>query len=167
MKTKNLFLALVAFSTTIAFIGCKKEGAAGKDGKDGNANVTSLTLTTSSWTWDATNKWRYSVWTGVTALSSEVCSGGAVMVYQNTTGGYVALPLTINISGTISEHDFFEYNTGNMYIFIENSDLSDPIAQIPIPTEYKLVCIPPAGMIQHPNVDLRNYNEVCRTFNLK
>jgi hypothetical protein len=167
MKTKNALIA-VTLLLSIGFTSCKKgdTGEPGKDGKDGNANVTSMTLTASSWIWSAPDYWRYNTWSSVSILTVDVCNTGAVMLYQNSGGSYTALPVTQNIGSKV-EHDWFQYSVGSVIIVIENDDLSDPIAQIPTPTTYKLVCIPQKMMQAHPEVDLLNYEQVRTTFDVK
>lgn len=166
MKTKKNVVMVAVMLLSIGFTSCKK-GDTGEPGKDGNANVTSMTLSSPSWAWDASNYWRKSIWTGASILTSDVASSGSVMLYQNTSGVYVALPLAVNYTGTVQEHDWFTYSTGIVNVYVENSDLSDPIAQIPSSVTYKLVCIPKSGMITHPGVDLRNYEQVKKAFDIK
>lgn len=160
-------MAVLITVSIIATQSCKKaqDGAAGADG---NANVTSQTLTVSTWTWDATNLNRYANWTGsVSILTAPAVSTGAVMLYQIVGTQYVQLPITSRTTNSISENDLFTYSVGSLNITIQNSDSSDPIANIITPSNYKLVVIPQKSLDQHPNVNLKNYNEVKRTFNLK
>lgn len=170
MKTKNVLLA-VTMLLSIGFTSCKKgdTGEPGKDGVDGNANVTytKLTATSAAWAWSASDYWRYATWTGVSALTADAVDKGAVMLYQKVGTSYLAIPLTMNISTGKVEHDFFMHDVGTVMVFIENSDFSDPISQIPNPIEYKLVCIPQKALEAHPEVDLMNFNSVRSTFKLK
>lgn len=161
--TAALLLAAAMFS------GCTKKGdtgAAGKDGKDGNANVTSETLTIGSggWSWHANPNFRYASWTPY-ILTSNVITSGAIMVYQTDGTNYVALPITQNVgSSGIQEHDYFTYDVNGYFnVFIENSDGSDPNPSSSF--TYKLVCIP-QHMIK-PNVNMKNYSEVKAAYQLK
>jgi hypothetical protein len=174
MKTKittfGLFLLMSA--TAIVFNGCKgKDGAPGAEGPkgaDGNANVTSIVLTATNFYWNGTYQYRYASWSSISILTSAVASTGAVMLYQSDgAGAYIALPISQSIGGDVSEHDYFTYSEGKVSVVIENSDKSDPIANISLPTTYKLVCIPSKAMIAHPNVDIKNYTQVKDVFNLK
>lgn len=164
MKTTNkLIMGLLLVSITL-LNSCKK-GDDGIDGKDGNANVTSVTLTATSWAWDGVNYWRHADFSGVSILTSDVCSTGAVMVYfTDGSGNYIPLPISLNLTSTVQQHWFFAYLTNKISIFYENSNLSDPN---PPPTSFKLVCIPQKSMMANPNLDLKNYNEVKKVFNLK
>lgn len=111
--------------------------------------------------------WRWDSWTGLSILSSDVASSGLVMLYQNVGGSYAPYPITVNVTGTVQEHDWFTYSTGAVNVYIENSDLSGPNSQIPSGVSFKLVCIPQHAMIAHPNLDLKNYAAVKKAFDLK
>ncbi|MCD6019864.1 MAG: hypothetical protein K0S53_2985 [Bacteroidetes bacterium] len=164
MKIK-VMMAILAIA--VAFTGCQKpeKGEAGTPGKDGNANVKSITLNVTGWSWDATNYWRYSSWTNVSILSQDVIDGGAVMLYQKlSTGEYIALPITANLSSTVQEHDFFFYGTNTLKIIIEKSDLTD---LNPPGYTYKLVCIPKAERVINPDVNMLDYREVKQAYSLK
>ncbi len=85
MKIKTLIAVCVM---ALALSSCKKEpikGDKGDTGATGNANVKSITLTSSvgSWAWDGSNYWSSATWTNVSMLSSDVVNNGAVMLYQN------------------------------------------------------------------------------------
>lgn len=164
MKLKTIIAIVVIMAT---FTACQKpeKGDAGTPGKDGNANVQSTSLNVTGWTWDATNYWRYSSWTNVSLLTQDVIDGGAVMLYQKMSSGeYIALPISANVTSTVQEHDFFFYNVGTLKIIIENSDLSDPN---PAGYLYKLVCIPKAARIKNPNVNMLNYSEVKKAYDIE
>lgn len=165
MKTKTI-IAICAMA--LVFTNCKKteKGEPGTSGKDGNANVQSITLTASasSWAWDNSNKWSTASWSGLSILNSNVVDNGAVMIYQNIgSSTYLALPQAVNLNSTIQNHVFFTYSLNTLIIFNENSDLSTPT---PYSATYKLVCIPPAIIKSNPNINLNNYNEVKQKLNL-
>lgn len=166
MKTKAIISVL--FLAVIFISGCKKEGPpgpAGTNGTDGNANVTSLVLNTGGgWSWDGANYWRVATWTGLSNLSTEVVNSGAVMLYYKSGSDYLAMPFALNITSTIQLHGNFDYTYNVLRVYWELSDLADPN---PGYTEFKLICIPPASLIGHNDLNLKNYNEVAKTFNLK
>lgn len=173
MKKIKLKLMLIASCTLLTVVGCKKEGTpgpAGTDGRDGNANVKSVTLTVNSqsnWAWNSSTKWREAYWTGISILDQSATTSGAVMLYQHDgSGGYFALPATITFGGT-TENDWFAYTQGSLSVIIQNTNGTDPISQIAIPTNYKLVVIPSAVRLSNPDVDLLNYNEVKEVYGLK
>ncbi len=164
MKTKTM-IAILAIA--LVFTGCQKpkQGEAGTPGKDGNANVKSTILNVTFWNWDATNNWRYSYWTSVSILTQDVIDGGAVMLYQKLNNGdYIALPITVSISNTLEENDFFFCNTGTLRIVNQFSNLSDPN---PTAATYKLVCIPKSERVINPNINMLDYKEVKQAYSLK
>lgn len=172
MKMKSVSMCLLVGVTALLLNACKGKdgapGAQGPAGTNGNANVTSQTLTATNFNWDATYQYRYDSWSSISILTSAVASTGSVMVYQSDgTGNYIALPISQSIGGGISEHDYFVYSAGTLSIVIENSNGSDPMGNILLPITYKLVCIPSRAMKQHPEVDINNYMQVEKAFDLK
>jgi hypothetical protein len=160
---------------SLVFISCTKEGEQGApgtngiNGQDGNANVQSATLvanSTSNWAWNSTYQWRSAQWTSISILTSSAINSGAVMLYQMDAGIATQLPITVKI-GSKTESDFYSYTEGILAVSIQNSNGSDPISQISIPTTYKLVVIPQSAIIANPIIDYNNYYEVKGAFNLK
>jgi hypothetical protein len=161
MKNKSLLLLSCIFLLT--FSACKKEGPAGKDGKDGNANVQSATFTVASWNYSSPS---YYADINYSAITSGIINSGAVLVYlSNGSGGYSQLPLTIYPSSAYSET--FETVTapGLVRIYITDSDLTAP--NTPGTLSFKVVVIAASARIANPDVDLSNYNEVKKAFKLK
>ncbi len=171
MKVLKTSFSIILF-TLIIFSSCTKEGKQGDpgvNGADGNANVKSVGLTTSTWYWDSTSSTRYYVWNGITNLTYDIASYGSVHLYQlnSTEDGYFQLPITAPISAGVVESDYYEYGQGTIAVYIQNSNLSDPLGQISTPTNYKLVTISASARVANPNVDYTNYNEVAKAFNLE
>jgi len=137
-------------------------GATGASGTNGNANVTSVTLSVTAWTWDATNSQRTATFSSLSVLTPSVVNNGAVLLYQLLGTSYIPIPVTVKISPTVQEHDYYIYDIGILQIYIEYSDFSDPN---PPPATYKLITIPPA--IIKPNVNVKNYAEVIKAYNLQ
>lgn len=177
MKTIKKITLLVVIASILTIFSCTKEGkegpagpagASGTNGTNGNANVKSILLSTSTWYWDNSFKARYYTWYP-SELTYDIASTGAVFLYQSTSSGagFIQLPISQPVSASVVESDFFEYGENIIEVYIQNSNQSDPISQIPIPTYYKLVLIPSSARIANPNVDYTNYEEVKTTFNLK
>ena len=167
MKTKRIFVVLITTLLCTQFIQCKKEvaGPAGTDGKDGNANVVSSTIVINPSGWYVAGT-QYRADITYSAITSGIVSTGAVLVYIGNGTSYEQLPLTIYPASTYSEtRDFFYYN-GGLSLLSYDSDLTLPLAP-PSSASYKIVVIASSSLIQHPNVDFKNYDEVCRIFNLK
>lgn len=172
MKNLKKILSLVLIASTIVIYSCSKEAEKGEDGPagvDGNANVKSILLTATFWNWDSGSSSRYQTWTGVTDISEDIAATGVVLLYQlNPSGtGYYQLPITAPISSGVVESDYFEYGIELVQIIIQNSNLSDPISQIPTPTYYKLVTMSSTAKLANPYLDYSNYEEVKKVFNLE
>jgi len=168
MKTRKLFVAAVLL-LSIGITGCSKpekgeKGETGPAGTNGNANVTSATLNASTWTWDSSNQWSYATWSSVSILTSDAVNSGAVMVYEGSSGDWLACPYTIGANPIIISTNF-EYQVNTMTVYKSSSDGQNLNPSTSI--QYKLVCIPTRMMQQHPNIDLKNYKQVEAAFNLK
>lgn len=173
MKKVSKIMMLVLMTSIMATVGCTKEGkegVAGTNGKDGNANVQSTILEASStgnWTWNSGASWREATWTRINQLSAEAINSGGIMLYQQDgSGNYFPLPITVKYGG-ITENDWFTFGQESVTVVVQNLDNSDPIGQIPIPTRYRLVVIPPAARLANPEVNMMNYYEVKGFYNLK
>jgi len=162
MKT-NTKTGILIFCLLLIF-GCKKEGPAGKDGKDGNANVKSSTVTFSTWNWDSASGYEYSDFTWP-EITSSIVSNGAVLMYLNTTSGWAPLPRTIHPSATYSQSQRFVYNVGTFKIIVQDSDLQPPVPTLGTWT-IRILAIESSGLRANPDIDWSNYNEVKVRFNL-
>lgn len=171
MKKIKLKMALALILISV-FSSCTKEGKQGEpgtNGQNGNSNVHSEILTAGSWVWDSGSGTRYSTWTGISSLTYDIASYGGVYLYQanSSNNGYFQLPITAPVSAGVVESDYYEYGQGTIVVYIQNSNLTDPIAQIQNPAKYKLVTISASARLANPNVDYSNYEEVKERFDLK
>lgn len=167
MKANKLIVGLMLISASLIISSCAKDGETGPAGKDGNANVQSILLnaTSSSWGFDNTYKWSSATWTGVSILTSSTINSGAMMLYEGGSGNWLAVPYTFSIGTTgISFNSFYEVIPNSITVYNQLSDGSNPS---PGAVQYRLVCIPPAGLAAHPEVDLKNYEQVAKAFDLK
>jgi hypothetical protein len=165
-KIKQMKLAqlILAFLFITSIFSCKKEGPPGKDGKDGNANVQSSTITFSSWNWDSGNNYEYSDFTW-SAITSSIASNGAVLVYLSTPAGWAPLPRTVYPTTGYSQSQRFVYNTGTLRIIVQDSDLTQPA---PLGTwTIKVLAIESNIRKANPDLDWSNYNEVKGRFHLE
>lgn len=153
----SLLFLLVLFT----FNGCRKEGP---QGPPGNANVKSNTITFSSWGWDNTNYYNYADFTWG-EITSSIVNSGAVMVYVNTSAGYVQLPRVIYPTSTYSESQRFVYNVGTLRIIVQDSDLLPPSPALGTWT-IKVLAIESSAIQANPNVNWENYTEVKEQFGL-
>lgn len=161
IKTISTLLLLV---TMTIFSSCKKEGPegpAGKDGVDGNANVVSSTITSSAWAYNAPS---WAITFTYPAITQEIINSGAVLVYIKVGNNYNQLPLTFYQSSSYSTTIEVTTFAGGLSLIWTDSDLTQP--NNPGSQTFKVVVIAASGMIQNPNVDYSNYEEVKSTFNL-
>ena len=165
MKTK-LKMTIAMLTVFLVFTNCKKEvtgpkGDKGDQGEPGKSlSIISNTFTVNSWVWDNTSKMRTDAI--FTTISQDVLDNGAIMVYENFGGAWVALPETFVISPNVTYHVVFSCSPNAIGLEKFMSDESDPGSSSGI---FKVVLIPPA-MIK-PNVNIRNYSEVNEAYSLK
>jgi len=173
MKTFAIFSS-IALSTTIMF-SCSKQGCTNASALnyDSNAkkdngtcvfnNVSSqiVTVGQNEWIGDGDG---YSVTKSLSILNSSIASNGVVMAYMKDGEDYTAMPLTFSSGqGLWISHMIFTHNS-NSITFINYDD--DGLTPNPGSSTFKVVCISNSGLNQNPNVDLTNYKEVEKAFNL-
>jgi hypothetical protein len=161
MNSIKTITSLVLLVTMTIFSSCKKEGPAGPAGEDGNANVVSSTITSSSWAYTAPS-WAISF--TYPAITQDIINSGAVLVYIKVGNNYSQLPLTFYQSASYSSTIEVSTFVGGLSLFWTDSDLTQP--NNPGSQTFKVVVIAASGLIQNPNVDYSNYEEVKSTFNI-
>ena len=162
MNSIKSITSLVLLVTMTIFSSCKKEGPAGPAGKDGNANVVSSTITSSSWAYTEPS---WAITFTDPAITQEIINSGAVLVYIKVGDNYTQLPLTFYLSSSYSSTIEVSTFVGGLSLFWTDSDLVQP--NNPGSQTFKVVVIAGSGMIQNPNVDYSNYEEVKSKFNLE
>jgi hypothetical protein len=162
MKYTKTISKLLLLVTITFFSSCKKEGPAGLAGKDGNANVVSSTITSSSWAYTAPS---WATTFDYPAITQDIINSGAVLVYLKVGNNYNQLPLTFYQTSSYSSTIEVSTFVGGLSLLWTDSDLTQP--NNPGSPTFKIVVIASSGMIQNPNVDYSNYEDVKATFNLK
>lgn len=163
MKTTKKLFSILAVALLV-FSSCKKEvpGPAGADGKDGTANVTSSTISISTW---ALSGVVYSATLSIGAITQDVMSNGAVLFYISDGGnGWIAMPYSFYMSGYQSMY-YADWYLGGAVIYNKNSNLATPA--YPGTRIFKIVTIGGAARLAYPDLDWNDYNTVKETFNLK
>ena len=153
---------LIAGATT--FSNCEKvtvTGPAGEDGKDGNANVVSSSITSGSWSF-VSPSWSQSF--TYSAITQDILNNGAVLVYVASGVNYYQLPYTFYPTSSYSRTYNYVHYLGGLKVYVTDSDLNTPE---PGTLKFKVVVIEASGLMKNPNVDLNNYQEVKKAFNLK
>lgn len=144
---------------------CKK-GKDGEPGKDGSSNVSSHTFSVTSWT-DHSDYWYTQL--QISELTSDNINTASVQVYFGTVNNvWRAVPYTY----VASTNYFMNYLTtiGMVEVRWEYNGIgsgNSPTSIYSATSQFKVVVIPPAAKKAHPNVDLNNYSEVKKTFDLK
>ncbi len=175
MKKTKTVIAVFAATILIALTGCKKgdTGPAGKDGKDGNANViSSNTVTITNWNVDyqSTTDFTYSNTLSWATITQAVVDKGVVMAYmQNGTTEWVALPYSDAGSTGGSYSLAFNYYValGTCKIEITGFDSGGaPAASSYNGLVVRLVCIPASQLAANPGKNWKNYSDLKKEFNL-
>jgi hypothetical protein len=160
VNTKVLFLCLI-----ILINGCKK-GKDGVDGKNGSANVTATTFNVTSW---SSNSSRWYTKVSVPELTLDNINSASVQVYFGTTSNnWVAIPCTVVAStdyfwGFVTAVGLVEVRWDYNGIGIGDSPNEFYGANV----QLKVVVIPSSERRKNPNVDLKNYEEVKTSYDVK
>ena len=157
-------IGMFALVCGLLFTNCKKEGPqgpAGKDGTNGNANVVSSSITSSSWVYSSPS-WSINFTYG--AITQDIIDRGAVLVYMKVGSAYNQIPITFYPANNYSRtYDISTY-VGGVTIYCTDSDLTQPTN--PGTLTFKVVVIAASQLIKNPNVDLKNYTAVKQAFNI-
>lgn len=162
---KQIKTAILILVATITLNGCKK-GKDGEPGKDGSSNVTSHTYSVSNWT-DNSTYWYAHL--SVPELTSDNINTASVQVYFSTVANnWQAMPFTY----VASTNHFMNYITsiGQVEVDWEYNGVgsgSSPVTIYGATSMFKVVVIPPAAKKANPNINLNDYNEVKKAFDLK
>ena len=115
--------------------------------------------TVSNWIGDANG---YEAEIMAESLTSELLSDGVVMCYIKSGDSYLAMPLTLS-NGSWIEHWAFAQNSNSITILNYDDDGATPE---PGTRTFKIATFTQAGLINHPNVDITDYESVKKEFNL-
>lgn len=168
MKKMLRINSVILFTASILLItGCKK-GKDGEPGKDGSTNVISKLFSATSASWSNNGSYWYAFLT-VPDLTTDNINSAAIQVFFSTSNNsWTAVPYT----EVASSNYFMGFITkpNNIEVTWENNTSlgSNPNSFYTATTvQFKVVIIPAAARLANPNVDLNNYNEIKKTFNLK
>jgi hypothetical protein len=164
-KIGTIMLGLLVVTTLLG--ACKKkevEGPAGPAGADGNANVKSATFSTVAADWTGDGVEGYSITLSTPIITADIVATGAVMCYMDISGTTYALPYSYLYNG-FSRHMLYTYETGAITVSRRDDDGATTNPGTSGAT-IKVVAISSTGLIQNPNLDLSNYEEVKEAFDL-
>ena len=136
-------------------------GIAGTNGTNGNANVSasSVTLSQSDWSYDATN-WDYYADLTYPKITQDVVDNGTVEVFLGDGAGtsWQSVPTTTYYSSTASYSFDYKYYLGGLTLFI---NLSSNVTFTTIANyQFKIVAIGGAQRKAHPNTNWKDYNSI-------
>jgi hypothetical protein len=127
--------------------------------KYGNTDIISDTYTV-SWTFDDPS---YKTQISESLITQDIIDNGAVMVYMsNGNGGWIALPYTLPQDATYSSTYSFVLYDGGLTVWKTDTDM---LTLDPGTTTFKVVILSQHGLIQHPGLDLTDYEAVEKELN--
>lgn len=173
---KTIFKTAVILLTAIMTISCSKDGAAGPagangtngtNGTNGNANVIgSNTFTFSSTNWTSISggtAWTSGI-TGATPITQNIVDKGIVSVFRMYTSGgltvWAPLPDT-NVNKNLT----YDYGVGTINLLMQSTNgvaISNPGAMT-----LRYVVISPSNIMENPDTDWNNYNQVKEALHLQ
>lgn len=124
--------------------------------------MVSSSITSSAWTY-VSPSWEITFTNP--AITQAIINSGAVLVYIKAGEGYNQVPLTIYQSASYSTSIEVATFVGGLTVFWTDSDLTQP--NNPGSQTFKIVIIAASGIIQNPNVNYSDYEEVRSVFNLE
>ena len=157
--TTSSAFAIVAIAVALTFSACKKgdTGPAGKDGKDGNANVIGTNnVTISSWSSGGTN------WTAtitVAGITQSIIDKGSVSVFVQYGSDWWSMP---DINGKNS----MQYGFGVGYVNLLNQNSDGTLPTNPGSKTFRVVFISASAKEANPNVNWQDYNQVKQLMHL-
>lgn len=164
-KIGTIMLGLLVVTSMLG--ACKKKevvGPTGPAGPAGNANVNSLSFQTTAADWTGDGVAGFSINLTTPIVTSGIVSTGAVLCYMEVGGSTYALPYSYLYSG-YTRHMLFTYSEGSVTVDRRDDDglTTNPGSSNAI---IKVVAISSSGLIQHPDVDLEDYEAVKKAFDL-
>ena len=158
---KLLIVLLVGFT----ILSCQKEGPAGADGQDGNANVKSYEKTVNPNQWyDLSDEWvtAYAADFQMPEITQKIVDEGAVLVYFKTNGLYIMLPWIINQGDNITANLMSLFLVGGVSLKMEYNMVVEG-GEVIAPMTFKIVIIdgpPPVSL------NINNYDAVKEFYEL-
>lgn len=153
---KKLIFAVVAGAFVLG--SCKKAVTEHEEDYP-HSEVNSTVVTVSNWTGDDA---AYFATAQVDFITQDIHDNGAVMCYIEDGGTWLAMPVTLS-SGSWISHYVFSTQVGGVNLTVYDDDGLTPN---PGTTSFKIVAINSVGMTQNPNVNLDNYEEVKKAFDI-
>jgi hypothetical protein len=175
IKTITTVIAGLALTLGLTLTSCQKgdigpKGDTGATGATGQSGPQAKTFNFSL-TYNAGEKAKS--YSGITGFNTDdvVLVYALTSNYGGTSGYYVQLPYVSDGNGTtLPPINFWsEFNESNGLIFVNTTKVEDGSSPwlSTITLDFKAVLISSSQRNANPNLDLTNYNEVKKAFNLK
>ena len=168
---KKLTVISMTILAVLFFASCR--GPRGPQGKDGNANVASSTLTINSNAWEWVNNCQWMVEVDYPAINNNVYNYGAVLVYMDVDGAWSQVPLTYYYQdqledGTVlncaASIEVATLSDGGVRLFWTESDFFNGAR--PGTHDFKIVAIEASVYDNRTDVDYSDYEAVKTAFQL-
>lgn len=169
MKTIKFLTIGLLFIGMTAISSCKKDYITKKDAKNqfvqngqNNNTVQSETFTVYSSDWSGSSSdgyWNYIY------HAPDLDMSGAVLLYMYDGDTYTSISTT-SYASNFDEGIGYAYNTSTKKLQVQHYNISGSSLTNPGLEKYKIVTIPTSGIKQNPDVNLKNYQSVKKTFNL-
>lgn len=150
MKNNFYLFTLLAL---LMFSACKKD-------KYGNTDIEANTYTV-NWNYEDPS---YTCVINESLITQDVVDNGAVHVYMsNGNGGWTALPFTIPMDPSYSSTFTPVHYVGGVKVWKTDTDL---LTLDPGTTTFKVVIVSHHGLLQNPDLDWTDYEEVEKKLEL-
>ena len=156
-------LILIAFAAVL-MTGCAEDGDPGAQGPAGNANVKSFSFSTTPGSWIAsgtpgTNDCVKYLELNISEITQSILDDGMVLVYWETGGYYVQMPVILPIDPTQSINLFYASTLGKVEVDLQLNTLQTPNTAS-LNWEFKVVVASGINRITHPEINWKDYNSV-------
>jgi hypothetical protein len=155
---RNFKFLLMAALFVVAISSCKKAVIEHEENYP-HAQVQTQTSVVTNWIGSGSG---YEAVVSVPFITADVNNSGLVMCYVQEGSTWIALPITLS-AGSWIEHFVFFTEVGLVTFLVYDDDGATPA---PGSRTVKIVAVSNTGLIQNPNVDYLNYEEVKSTFTL-
>lgn len=145
----------------LVVVSCKKDDDSAYQPK-GNYPTIYTKQFTVTWTQNAPGY--YCLLTDANITQDVVDKGDVVVYLSNDNGGWIALPITMPITSTYATTLTPVHYLGGITVWAYDTDMQQTAD--PGPTTFKVVIISAVARLANPTLNVNNYEEVKKMFNL-
>jgi hypothetical protein len=137
-------------------------GPQGVAGTNGSTNVASYMGSTQNSSWVVnTNNYELDATFPVSAITQDVVTNGTIQVFLGNSAGSQWSAMPFSLTGVE-----FNYTYSVGQVVIQETQGNSTLPTNPGVQYFKFVVIPSAARKAHPEVNLHNYNEIKKAFNV-